>query len=753
MPGIMSKKHDKILPLIWEYFWISSLTLLTLGTIVWAGVIIWERPCRLVHASNCPPLLWDFETLLLAVGIWIIALVVQVLERRRIAATLFLLCAGALTAGKLSALDNDIGGRIFYILLSWLAPLAFHFNHALLDRPPHRLGRFIINGLYVLAGLNTLPFLFWSVMTLESRGEFLLLRLEIRLTLVLAFSLGWIVLFRDYHRSSQLVRQRIRLTVFGTLFAVVPLLLLSLLPETFGAPIYLPYEWTLPCLLLAPLSYAYSLFRRQLQKTEVTFNRLAVYYLAITILLSLYLTGATFLNYIMAGHSNYWTLVSALLGVGLVLVFAPLQRLLQRLIAWILYGGEIRYTEVVSQLAESFALALDREALRRLLLVEWPHVMRLPEVVAWLRDSDATLLLLGTRGKLGESMIDLQIPAGGHLGVYLHDTPPPIPDRRVKESFAATSLDKEEAKLLASAGIAYWLPLVSGDALQGLLLIGRRSDDDPFSSEDERILATMAHQMGIAAQNVRLTEEIRVARQELAHAHQQLLLEQDQSQRRLALELHDEGIQQLMGILFQLNKIQRDLSQVSLDESDAVKKSLTRSLQCMQDEIQSLVAFLRTLTYELHPPGLEEMGLSLALESYVNHLKDRGNLPSRLLKLDMDKIDSTDLPLPLATSLFRAAQEALRNALQHAQAKRIIIRLRSSTDRVILSVLDNGSGFRVPLRLSELTNNGHFGLVGISGRVAWAGGELKIHSQPGLGTKVIVSIPLGSGKERIQGQE
>ena len=91
--------------------------------------------------------------------------------------------------------------------------------------------------------------------------------------------------------------------------------------------------------------------------------------------------------------------------------------------------------------------------------------------------------------------------------------------------------------------------------------------------------------------------------------------------------------------------------------------------------------------------------------------------------------------------IFRAAQEALRNALNHAQAKTVTLCLRRSPTYITLSVIDDGCGFRVPARLSELARRGHFGLVGIAERVAWAGGELTIHSNLGTGTEVIVHVP------------
>jgi hypothetical protein len=364
--------------------------------------------------------------------------------------------------------------------------------------------------------------------------------------LALALALGWSLLLRDYRRAPRRVQRSIRLTMFGTLLAAAPFLLLSLLPETLGAPAHLPYEWTLPWLLFAPLSYAYALFRRRLPKAEATLNRLAVYYLAIILFLGFYLMMDAFLVYLTQRPFGSWPLGSALLGVGLVLLFAPMKGQLERLIVWVLYGGEIRYTRVVESLSEALALALDHQALRTLLLVEWPRLMRLTRVLVLLRDTGEALTFFGLNGDPPRGLSALQVPADGQLSAYLRSAPPPVPGQQVRRDLSQASLSADEAALLALPEIAYWLPLVSGGALQGLLLVGRRAEDDPFSAEEERILATLAHQAGIAAHNVRLIEEIRQARQELASAHRQSLLEQDQSQRRLALELHDEGIQGLL---------------------------------------------------------------------------------------------------------------------------------------------------------------------------------------------------------------
>ncbi len=728
----------------WRHVWPASLALFSLSLIIWAGVAIWQRPCRasagitLVSSPACPSLLLDLEPLLIGLGFWAVGLVIWIAGQRSPTVEPFLLGAGALATGLLSALGSDGGGRLFYLLLAWLAPLTFHFHYTLLNRPPRRVGRIVLGALYSLASAWSPPFLFWTIAALQQRGWFVVLRMGVRLGLVLALALAMLLLLRDYQRGASVAtRRRIRLVTFGTLFAIAPVLLLSLLPDTLGAPAHVFYELTLPWLLLSPLAYLYSLFRHRLVKAEVALNRAAVYYLLVTLLLGIYLAAAALLNRLTTNPASYWPLGSAVLSVGLLLLFVPLRRGLQWLMIWILYGGEIRYAGVVGRLAESLALTLDRETLRRLLTDELASAMRLSRIALWLKEDDV-LVLLGAVGFEPGSLADGRLPGDGRMAAYLEAVTGPVADAQMRRALAQATLNEQEMALLSLTGIAFWLPLVSSGMLQGVLLIGPRSEDDSFTVEDEHILATLAHQSGIAAHNVRLMEQVQAARQELARAHQQLLVGREQEQRRLAQELHDNALQQLLNINRELGVLWRTGSSRQALDAQRVQSPAP---DMIRQELLDVVAQLRGLVSELRPAGLEELGLTNALQGYVARLVREGGPNMPKIELNMDQV-STTLPQPVATCLFRVGQEALRNALKHAQARHITLNLRLLPGEVALSVRDDGCGFRVPARLSELTRADHFGLVGIAERVSLTGGQLTLRSQPRLGTEVTVRIPL-----------
>jgi two-component system NarL family sensor kinase len=89
---------------------------------------------------------------------------------------------------------------------------------------------------------------------------------------------------------------------------------------------------------------------------------------------------------------------------------------------------------------------------------------------------------------------------------------------------------------------------------------------------------------------------------------------------------------------------------------------------------------------------------------------------------------------------YRIAQEALNNAVQHAQAENVTVRVRCDEDSLTLSIFDDGVGFELPTRPDLLTRAGHFGLLGMRERATLLGGSFRIHTAPGGGTRVTVHL-------------
>lgn len=726
----------------WKHIFLALLTFATSGTIIWAILAVFQQPCRSSSTlfNECPLLISDLMPLLVALGFLVAGIFVWLALEQQLITGIFFLIAGILAAGKLGALGSDAGGRLFYFLLAWCAPVIFYFHYVLLEKRVRYLGFAIIISLGALAVAWSTPFLLWSMATLRQWGWFAFLRLQTRLALFISVLFSVFLLFRYYQTNPvPVARRRVRLILFGTILAVAPVLLLSVLPSTLGTSAYVPYEMTFPWLFLLPLFYLYAFFRHRLRNAEATLNRAAVYYLLITLLLGCYLFITVILNRLVV-EPERWLLTFAVVNTCLVLLFAPLHKGVQRLTNWVWYSEEKSYIELIEKLTGSLSLALDRETLRYLLVDELCSAMRLSKFALLLKNEDNNLQLLDSVGLEIPQNVCRKIPISGTLIKSLETAVTPLTQLQTRNALLSRALTIEEAQLLACEDIAWWVPFISAGKLQGLLLLAERPGGDFFTFEEIRILTVLSRQSGIAAHNVRLMEQVRSSRKELARAHQQLLAARDREQKRLANELHDVTVQQLIGISYQLLENERLLTS---NKNGSVQQIPTSAfLGDIRQEILNVVGQLRGVIGTLRPAGLEELGLTSALQGYIARLTREGGNQVPDLVIDMAEI-GPEFPAEKAMTLFRIIQESLRNIIKHAQAQCVTLRLTRMEDGIRLLIADDGCGFRVPARLSELTNDEHYGLIGMAERVSWSKGQFNIRSTQGRGTEIKVFIPFG----------
>jgi len=230
-----------------------------------------------------------------------------------------------------------------------------------------------------------------------------------------------------------------------------------------------------------------------------------------------------------------------------------------------------------------------------------------------------------------------------------------------------------------------------------------------------------------------ITERKRIAA-DLIEAQRRLAESQEAERLRLARDLHDSAVQQLLDINRHLTEAHR---RAGTQQRVEVFVSDVEAIQC---KVQDVTAQLRDLIRDLRPPGLEEFGLLAALDGYVAGLRREAHQAMPEIALDMAGQDS-DLPLSISLTLIRAAQEALRNTLDHAHARHVTLSVHVLPGKIVLSVHDDGVGFDVPSPLRRLIHDDHFGLIGIAERVALAEGEFAVRSRPGKGTTVAVMLP------------
>jgi len=224
------------------------------------------------------------------------------------------------------------------------------------------------------------------------------------------------------------------------------------------------------------------------------------------------------------------------------------------------------------------------------------------------------------------------------------------------------------------------------------------------------------------------------AETERDEARRLLAVEREAERLQIAWALHDGPVQQLLGVRHHLAAVGRRLTHK--DRSGEIALVIA----VIEGELVAVARELRGLIGTLRPMGLEEWGLSRALAEHVARLQHAGERMGPTITLTLDPAAGA-LPLPVAGTLLRVAQEALRNALRHAGAGRIDVRLTVEADDVALIVADDGRGMHIPTRLGTLARDGHFGLVGLEEEVSLARGRFMVESWPGTGTTVTARLP------------
>lgn len=215
----------------------------------------------------------------------------------------------------------------------------------------------------------------------------------------------------------------------------------------------------------------------------------------------------------------------------------------------------------------------------------------------------------------------------------------------------------------------------------------------------------------------------------LQEAQRRLLTEREEERKRLARELHDDVIQDLLSVNYELGDITDD---------PAATAALKADLGDISESIRELVVDLRRICGDLRPPTIDSLGMVAALQSYSQLWSERTGVP-----VEFDPSPNLRrLPEAIELSVFRIIQEGLRNIRKHAEATSVVIHLRHTTPRrLMVSVADDGKGLPADFNLSRLAMEGHYGLLGLSERVALLDGRLRLENRPSGGLLVEVEVP------------
>jgi len=253
------------------------------------------------------------------------------------------------------------------------------------------------------------------------------------------------------------------------------------------------------------------------------------------------------------------------------------------------------------------------------------------------------------------------------------------------------------------------VPLVYRGAIVGVLFVIYREGEMPNEAE-ATFLTALADQAATAAANARL----------MAAAREKVALEERQ---RLARELHDSVSQSLYGIQVAAGMARARLTQDPVAAAEPIDHVLE-----LADAGQ---AEMRALIFELRADSLETEGLATNLDTHIKAVRARSGIAGQTI-VDHEP----GAPIEVKHALYRIAQEALRNTVKHASARRVDVRLQARSSALVMEIADDGVGF---------DPNGHFpghlGLRSMRERALAVGGSLEVTSSHGRGTRIVVSVP------------
>lgn len=201
-----------------------------------------------------------------------------------------------------------------------------------------------------------------------------------------------------------------------------------------------------------------------------------------------------------------------------------------------------------------------------------------------------------------------------------------------------------------------------------------------------------------------------------------LALARERDRQKLANELHDGPLQDLIGARFLLG---------ALGSSDATAE--------IQQSLQQVVQTVRSMCSELKPPALGPFGLEKAIRAHMQNFQTRH--PKMDVTLDLD-VDHQQLPEWARLALFRIFQAAVANVAQHAQASQVWVRFKLEGEQVRLTIADDGQGFVVPEGWLDFAATERCGLLMMQERVDALKGRMMVQSAQGGGTRVLVQVPL-----------
>ncbi|MBC8162991.1 MAG: hypothetical protein H7Z42_17425 [Roseiflexaceae bacterium] len=475
----------------------------------------------------------------------------------------------------------------------------------------------------------------------------------------------------------------------GAGFALIPLLwsLTVLMPGFNDALSRLP-TWGEVLLNVAiglsfPLSMGIAITRYRLFDIDVILNRALVYGTLTAFVIGVYVGIVSYASTLLQGQQS---IVPPLIATGLVAVlFQPLRERVQRSVDRLMYGERDDPYAVLARLGQRLEGALAVDTLLPTIAETVAQALRLPYVA-------------------------IALPQGDGM--------------QNAAEYVAQSITQGTS---APAPAVYILPLVVQGETVGELRLAHRPGEHEWNAADQRLLNALSRQAGIAVQSARLTVDLRHLTVDLQQSRERLVTAREEERRRLRRDLHDGLGPSLASLTFKVDAA-RNLLRRDLAKAD-------RLLEDVAEQMQTTIADIRRLVYDLRPPALDQLGLVAALKQHTVHLDSR----TRIFVQAPDDLPS--LPAAVEVAAYRITLEAVTNVLRHAEARQCTVSITVDRHTLVVDIRDDGRG--VPMH-----HHPGVGLRSMYERAAELGGTCTVETLTTGGTLVQAHLPLAASNTK-----
>ncbi|AME07236.1 two-component sensor histidine kinase DegS [Bacillus siamensis] len=210
---------------------------------------------------------------------------------------------------------------------------------------------------------------------------------------------------------------------------------------------------------------------------------------------------------------------------------------------------------------------------------------------------------------------------------------------------------------------------------------------------------------------------------------------QEEERKRVSREIHDGPAQMLANVMMRSELIERIFRDRGTEDG-------FQEIRNLRQNVRNALYEVRRIIYDLRPMALDDLGLIPTLRKYLYTTEEYNGK----VKIHFQCIGDTEnkrLAPQFEVALFRLAQEAVTNALKHSESEEITVKVEVTADFVVLIIKDNGKGFDI--KEAKQKKNKSFGLLGMKERVDLLEGTITIDSKIGLGTFIMIKVPLSLG--------